>query len=486
MALALMAGLMLTLFPTTTSAQSLTGSDVTWVSVADSPRGLQEVSADDTHVWAVTAGGTVHRRPVDGSGQWEQITGSLSDVSATGDGWVWGIQGESLIFKCPKPCAANGSGWVQVDGNAVQVSANDTHVWVTNAGGEGFRRPVDGSGQWERMNGPLWYVAASNTDWIWGRAAQVGTGAQGSAVKCARPCAADGTGWQNVTDMRAASASLNDSHVWAVSSTGSTWLRPVDGSGAWSQVRGNYFRYIAASNAGWVWGTNNTGSIYKASIPANASVATTSTGGGGEVASSPPVSAVRSDGGNFYSFPVSLNDLDAIMQWIGSETSSQVIDYCYRNSEGRGVGTPMLPIDWTQAPGKLAQVCATGRDAIWGVTSADEIVTAPRPMDGSRDASVGWQRIAGSLAQTSADNDYVWGVTANDEILRRPSGGNAWQRISGSLANISATGSTYLWGVSRSGEVFRCAKSPATPARGSQAGRHPWCRYRAASVMSGA
>ena len=34
-------------------------------------------------------------------------------------------------------------------------------------------------------------------------------------------------------------------------------------------------------------------------------------------------------------------------------------------------------------------------------------------MDGSRvTASVGWQRIAGSLAQTSADNDYVWGVTA--------------------------------------------------------------------------
>ena len=87
---------MLTLFPTTTSAQSLTESDVTWVSVADSPRGVQLTSVDDTHVVGrCTAGGTVHRRPVNGSGQWEQITGSLSDVSATGDGWVWGIQGES-------------------------------------------------------------------------------------------------------------------------------------------------------------------------------------------------------------------------------------------------------------------------------------------------------------------------------------------------------------------------------------------------------
>ena len=59
-----------------------------WVRV---PGALRQVDADDHEVWGVNAAHNIYKRPVDGSGSWTQVTGALKHVSASGNGYIWGV-----------------------------------------------------------------------------------------------------------------------------------------------------------------------------------------------------------------------------------------------------------------------------------------------------------------------------------------------------------------------------------------------------------
>lgn len=257
---ALIIGLALVLFPQSSSAQtSLALQQVDGAAV--------QVSTDDTNVWVVNEGGRIYRRPVDGSGRWVDLSSrysAFSEVSASGSGWVWGIQKDGSIYKCAKPC--QGDGWVSVggSGSAVRVSADESHVWIVKQDKNTYRRPVDGSGQWEQVGGSLSDVSASGDGWVWG------IRPDGSIWRCAKPCAADGSGWLRV-DGSAVRVSADESHVWTVARDaardGKIWRRPVDGSGSWEEAGGS-LSSIAVSDAGWMWGTNSASQIYKAQLAA--------------------------------------------------------------------------------------------------------------------------------------------------------------------------------------------------------------------------
>ena len=59
-----------------------------WVRV---PGALRQVDADDHEVWGVNAAYNIYKRPVDGSGSWTHVTGLLKHVSASGNGYIWGV-----------------------------------------------------------------------------------------------------------------------------------------------------------------------------------------------------------------------------------------------------------------------------------------------------------------------------------------------------------------------------------------------------------
>ncbi|MEJ2147214.1 MAG: hypothetical protein P8020_18950 [Acidobacteriota bacterium] len=434
------------LFPTFAVSFALftlaVAQDIHWTDVEG---GLVQTSVEYNYVWGVNQRGEIYRRLVSG-GTWERIPGGLVNVSATGNGWVWGVNGKGEVFKCAKPC--DGGAWQLVSGRMSQVSGGPQYVWAIQQPGDRiYKRPVDGSGDWRQVPGGLREVSASAAGMVWG------VNGAGEIWRCAKPCQG-GTAWQRVNGALSY-VSANDREVWGVNGARQVWYRPADLSVDWKQAPGNLVQLSAGSYA--IWGVDASGAIYTASRR-----------------SSPGVSKAEDDyAANFrrnLSSPVSAADLEKIMQWIGSETSAQVVDYCYRNTWPRGGGVPMPLNTWTQAPGGLSQVCATGRDAIWGVNGNQEVVTARRPMDGSGDASVHWTRVEGSLVQVSADNDYVWGLDAQDNIFRRPSAGGAWQKIPGGLVDISATGGA-VWGVNRAGEVFRCTKPCDSGAWKIQSGR---------------
>ena len=61
--------------------------------------GLVQTDPDDTEVWGVNSADNIWKRPVDGSGDWSLIQGKLKHVSASGNGYIWGVNRNDDIYK---------------------------------------------------------------------------------------------------------------------------------------------------------------------------------------------------------------------------------------------------------------------------------------------------------------------------------------------------------------------------------------------------
>jgi virginiamycin B lyase len=191
--------------------------------------------------------------------KWTKIPGGLKQVTASGKGWVWGVNSANQIYKCKKPCTG---AWTQIPGGLKQVSADDKEVWGVNNAGGIYKRPVDGSGGWTNIRGGLKHVSASGNGWIWG------VNSTDNIYKCKKPC----TGaWTHLRDGgRLAMVSGGKTHVYGVASNKTIWKRPIDGSGSWVKIPGG-LKEVSASNDGYVWGVNDPNDIWKCKEPCTGS-----------------------------------------------------------------------------------------------------------------------------------------------------------------------------------------------------------------------
>ncbi len=143
------------------------------------PGGLQQIDASDDEVWGIMVD-QIYKRPVDGSGQWIRVPGGLKHVSASGNGYIWGVTREDHIYKCKKPCSGN---WVLVSGSLKQIDGGEKYVYGVNRNNDVFARPVDGSGTWRLIPGQrLKHVTASGATNIYG------VDTQDYIYSCPKPC----------------------------------------------------------------------------------------------------------------------------------------------------------------------------------------------------------------------------------------------------------------------------------------------------------
>ena len=89
---------------------------------------LIQVDVDDTHIWGVNANHDVYYRPIDGSGEWK-----LKHVSASGNGYMWGVDSKDNIFKCAKPPCHLVGNWIKVDGHLKQIDGGAREVYGVNS-----------------------------------------------------------------------------------------------------------------------------------------------------------------------------------------------------------------------------------------------------------------------------------------------------------------------------------------------------------------
>ena len=97
--------------------------------------------------------------------RWQLIPGKLVHVSASGNGFIWGVNSGDEIYKCKKPCSG---AWVPVDGLLKQIDGGQRAVYGVTAHDDIFSRPVDGSGSWRLIPGKLKYISASGTFEVYG------------------------------------------------------------------------------------------------------------------------------------------------------------------------------------------------------------------------------------------------------------------------------------------------------------------------------
>ena len=144
------------------------------------PGGLTQLSADDQYVYGVASDDTIWRMNEDGTGNWERLPGGLTNISASGKDWVWGVNRNGNVYRCAKPCSGS---WIEDDGILKQAAADDNNVWGVKSNREIWKKPVNGSGTWERIpRGGLLWVSPSAPNYVWG------VGSDRRMWYCEKPC----------------------------------------------------------------------------------------------------------------------------------------------------------------------------------------------------------------------------------------------------------------------------------------------------------
>ena len=76
------------------------------------PGRLKQIDGGYGYVYGVNSGNAIYTRPVDGSGTWRRIPGSLKHVTASGRNEIFGVNNNNNLYRCKKPCIGE---WELVD-----------------------------------------------------------------------------------------------------------------------------------------------------------------------------------------------------------------------------------------------------------------------------------------------------------------------------------------------------------------------------------
>ncbi|KAJ7799260.1 tectonin 2 [Mycena olivaceomarginata] len=114
----------------------------------------------------VNAGGNIFRYTGDDSNPWDQISGTLTNISAAADGTVWGVNAANNIFRY----TGDPNHWTQISGVLKQISIGSrTNVWgVDSAAGNIYTYTGDDSNPWVKIAGGLVNIGVGADGVVWG------------------------------------------------------------------------------------------------------------------------------------------------------------------------------------------------------------------------------------------------------------------------------------------------------------------------------
>jgi hypothetical protein len=117
-------------------------------------------------------------------------------VTASRNGYIWGVNSHDAIFKCKKPC--NGR-WIHVPGHLKQIDGGQAYVYGVNKFDYIFARPVDGRGEWRHIPRKLKHVTGSGIL----KSEIFGVNKADDIFRCPKPCIGEwehipGISWRSV------------------------------------------------------------------------------------------------------------------------------------------------------------------------------------------------------------------------------------------------------------------------------------------------
>jgi len=365
------------------------------------------------------------------SGTFEQVPGSLSQISVGADGAVWGIDPNQNIFTWDSTTGQ----FVQVPGALTQIAVGNANaVWGINAQGLIFR----------------WDSSSQNWTYIPGFLKRIAVGA-------------DGDVW----------GFNQDRQVWHYDQQAQTWdFIPTSYLTIYGGVEqivvgndGSVYALIDTS-PGYedaLWFNPGTGKFQYLPVPVQEidfmSIGTIAVGADGDL---------WSNGG--YSFHYS-----PLGQWNvagGNNSVTQLAVGSGANVWGlASPAQPSPPIDgsiyrwnaqtqnWVQVPGALAQIAAGADGSVWGVNSQNNVYH----YTGSAQPYHTLIQIPGSFQQISvAPDGAILAVDANNLVYAFDRGTQTFQNVPGQpLAQISVGSAGRVWGVDADGGIWQMGQPPA-------------------------
>ena len=151
---------------------------------------------------------------------WLNVPGTLVKASSSAAGFVWGYNGNSMLYTCQLPCSGN---WTNVDLSQYQVlnildlTTDETNVYIlyTNVAGALGLLVTPASNQGTRTTLSVPFAATtifSTHTYIW---AQDGSN---NKQRCAKPCSMPN--WQPATDTSVTITSSDDTTLYGKDATG--------------------------------------------------------------------------------------------------------------------------------------------------------------------------------------------------------------------------------------------------------------------------
>ena len=400
-----------------------------WNQIAGS---LKQISVGNaSNVWGVNSDDEIYRRS---GNSWTQVSGALKHVSVANDGTVWGVNDDDEIYRW------NGGAWDQVAGALKQISVSSASlVWGVNSADRIYTRnpglglalnaTEKGNIMSEVLEGLVFLASAepsANVSFVYDWqdiAVDVPPGAGDDYEDFEAP-------WRNAALAAMGYAASREGSVDYVNA-----LR-ANGQTDWAYVAYftkyslHHFAYAGDervvmhyNNDGWGPGSINQVFAHETChiFGAADEYGDCDCGGSGH-------------------FDVPNNNCkNCTSMQVDCLMNANTLKLCTWSRAQIGWSS------WERIAGSLKYVSVGADGAVWGVNYEDEIYR----WNGS-----GWDQIAGSLKQISVGNaSNVWGVNSDDEIYRRS--GNSWTQVSGALKHVSVANDGTVWGVNDDDEIYR-------------------------------
>ena len=181
-----------------------------WINV---PGTLRQVDANDYEVWGTNSANNIFKRSIDGSGNWIKVNGASYHVSASGNGYIWGLGTNYCAWHCKKPCSG---AWV-LDAclSFKQIDGGQDYVYAVNKTNHIFSCPVDGSGSWRIIPGRMTHVSVGSHEIF-------GIDPANQIHRCKKPCIGE---WEKIAfddgNLKQCDATING--VFAVGTGGTIY-----------------------------------------------------------------------------------------------------------------------------------------------------------------------------------------------------------------------------------------------------------------------
>jgi len=159
---------------------------------------------------------------------WTNIAGSLSKISSSLAGYVWGFS-SSKLFKCQLPCSGN---WIEVplsNQTILDITTDESNVYVLTVDGIVHIGSATGQGEFLPIKTPITASSIFVTHtYLW---IQSGTGEK---RKCAKPCTT--ANWIDIPKDTVLITSANDTSLFGKDASGKLYKSDEHLQSGWTEI----------------------------------------------------------------------------------------------------------------------------------------------------------------------------------------------------------------------------------------------------------